>query len=104
MARAALACAIEIGLARGGISGQHIQHFVIRTGAQRIAHLLMKEVREVHDLLFREIGACHTALRGMSLLQERADSISVPILQYHERANKIGSLVGAASLRTVTSD
>ena len=100
MALAALALAVEVGLAGLRVARQHVLRMEERRSPHRVGHLQVKEMRQIRDLLVREVS-CLAGLSRMVFPEYRANLISVPVVKDNHGSNQIGSVLCAAGARAV---
>jgi hypothetical protein len=99
MALVAPASAIEVGLPRCDIAGEHIWRLVRVPVARCRFDALMQEMRQIENLLLRQISRM---IR--ELLQRWPDFVTEPIMQHNDRTNQVGTVVSALHVASVTVD
>lgn len=78
VALAALSCSVEESFALFGISHQDVQRVVVRSGSQRIAHLLVQEMGQIHNLILAQRDWLS---RRMALRKIRPEGASVAVMK-----------------------
>jgi len=99
MARAAFARAVEIRLARRDIAGEHIRRLVRVPIARCRFDALMQEMRQIENLILRQISRM---IR--EFLHGWPDLVTEPVMQHHDGANEVGTIISAFHIASVTVD
>jgi hypothetical protein len=99
MAGTAFSCAIEVGFPRFDIAGEHVWRLIRVPVARCRFDALMKEMRQIENLLLREISRM---IR--ELLHGGPDLVAEPVMQHNDGANQVGTVISALDVASMAVD